>query len=57
MLCFAAVADLRFCAQDFKKLVEDLLQELMSELGVSDEQFVQACEKAGENPVHKKIVD
>ena len=24
------------CVQDFKKIVEDLLQELMAELGVSD---------------------
>ena len=29
----------------------------MTELGVSDEQFVAACEKASENPIHKKIVD
>ena len=29
----------------------------MKELGVTDEQFVQACEKASANPVHKKIVD
>ena len=29
----------------------------MAELGVSDEQFVAACEKASENPIHKKIVD
>ena len=45
--------------QDFKKIVEDLLQELMKELGVSNEQFVEACTKAGEsgNPIHKKIVD
>ena len=28
---------------DFKKIVEDLLQELMTELGVSDVQFVEAC--------------
>lgn len=32
--------------QDFKKIVEDLLAELMAELGVSDEQFVAACDKA-----------
>lgn len=43
--------------QDFKKIVEDLLEELMRELGVSDEQFVEACQKAEKNPVHKKIVD
>ena len=29
----------------------------MTELGVSDEQFVAACEKAEKNPIHKKIVD
>ena len=29
----------------------------MTELGVTDEQFVQACEKASQNPIHKKIVD
>jgi len=45
------------CTQDFKKIVEDLLAELMAELGVSDEQFVEACEKASANPIHKKIVD
>ena len=43
--------------QDFKKTVEDLLQELMTELGISDEQFVAACQKAEANPIHKKIVD
>lgn len=29
----------------------------MRELGVTDEQFVGACEKAAKNPIHKKIVD
>lgn len=29
----------------------------MAELGVSDEQFVEACQKAEANPIHKKIVD
>ncbi len=29
----------------------------MAELGVTQEQFIQACEKASENPLHKKIVD
>lgn len=43
--------------QKFKKIVEDLLAELMAELGVTDQQFVEACEKAAQNPVHKKIVD
>jgi len=30
---------------------------LIAELGVTDEQFMQACSKASENPIHKKIVD
>ena len=29
----------------------------MAELGVSDTQFLEACQKAEANPVHKKIVD
>ena len=29
----------------------------MTELGVTDDQFMEACEKAASNPVHKKIVD
>lgn len=43
--------------QQFKKMVEDLLAELMAELGVTDEQFVDACKKASSSPIHKKIVD
>ena len=38
-------------------MVEGLLEELMSDLGVTDQQFVQACEKAAQNPMHQKIVD
>lgn len=29
----------------------------MAELGVSDVQFVEACQRAEQNPIHKKIVD
>ena len=29
----------------------------MAELGVTQEQFVEACSKATKNPIHKKIVD
>lgn len=29
----------------------------MAELGVTQEQFIEACDKASENPLHKKIVD
>lgn len=38
-------------------MVDDLLSELMSELGVSEDQFMDACDKAAANPLHKKIVD
>ena len=43
--------------KEFKKIVENLLEELMRELGVTDQQFVDACEKAALNPIHKRIVD
>ena len=42
---------------EFKAIVEELLGELMAELGVTDTQFLEACEKAEGNPIHKKIVD
>ena len=29
----------------------------MNELGVTEEQFMDACDKAATNPLHKKIVD
>jgi len=38
-------------------MVDDLLSELMAELGVTQDQFVAACEKASGNPLHRKIVD
>lgn len=41
----------------FKQLVEELIGELLAELGVSQEIFLQACDKAEKNPIHKKIVD
>ena len=41
----------------FKKLVEDLIGELIAELGVTQEIFMEACDKAESNPIHKKIVD
>ena len=46
-----------YTVQEFKKIVDDLLMELMSELGVTEEQFMEACDKASLNPLHKKIVD
>ena len=42
---------------EFRQLVEGLLEELMTELGISGQQFLEACERAEQNPVHKKIVD
>lgn len=44
-------------AQNFKKIVEDLLEELLAELGIEGQTFVDACEKAKLNPIHNKIVD
>jgi len=38
--------------KDFCKIVEDLLNELMTELGISEEQFAEACETAAANPIH-----
>lgn len=32
---------------DFKKLVEELLGHLLAEMEITQEQFMQACEKAG----------
>ena len=29
----------------------------MKELGVTNEQFLEACERAEKNPIHKKVVD
>lgn len=45
------------CHNEFKKLVEELIGELLAELGVTQEQFMAACQKAESNPIHKKIVD
>jgi hypothetical protein len=42
---------------EFKKIVEDLIGELIAELGVTQEIFMQACSSAEGNPIHKKIVD
>ena len=41
----------------FKNLVEELIGHLLAELGVTQEQFMDACQKAFINPIHKKIVD
>ena len=41
----------------FKQLVEELIGHLLAELGVTQEIFLEACDKASHNPIHKKIVD
>jgi len=43
--------------KNFKNLVEELIGCLLAELGVTQEQFMEACGKAGRNPIHRKIVD
>jgi hypothetical protein len=43
--------------RQFKLLVEELISELLAELGVDQDIFMQACAKAEKNPLHKKIVD
>jgi len=43
--------------KDFKNLVDELIGCLIAELGVTQEQFMEACGQAKKNPVHKKIVD
>lgn len=43
--------------QEFKKLVEDLLYELMAELDITSDQFYEVCEKAQEHPQHQSIVN
>jgi hypothetical protein len=43
--------------KEFKKIVEDLIGELIAELGVTQEIFMTACDTAEGNPIHKKIVD
>lgn len=42
--------------QSFKKLIDELLCELMAELDITQEQFLEACDKASPNPQHAKIV-
>jgi len=37
-------------------MVEELLCELMAELDISQEQFLEACDKAQSDPKHRKIV-
>jgi hypothetical protein len=38
-------------------LVEELLEVLIKDLGVTEEQFVISCEKAAKNPQYARIVN
>ena len=42
--------------QQFKKIVDELLCELMAELEITQEMFLEACDKAQSDPRHQKIV-
>ena len=43
--------------KEFQTIVEELICELIAELGVTREQFLEACDKSASNSIHKKIVD
>jgi len=40
----------------FKDLVEEMLTNMLSEIGISEEIFANACIKASSNPVHKMLL-
>lgn len=46
-----------FHRQDYKKLFETLFEELIKDLGITEEQFVEACEQANKNDENKKIIN
>jgi uncharacterized UPF0160 family protein len=41
----------------FKRIVDDLLCDLMAEVEITQEQFLEAFEKAKSNPQHQRIVN
>lgn len=45
-----------FCQQNFFRLVDELLCELVAEMGITREQFKAACESSAANPTHHRIV-
>ena len=53
---FHAVSDLVFCFQNFFRLVDELLCELVAEMGITREQFKAACESSANNATHSRIV-
>lgn len=40
----------------FKKIVEEMLSNMLSEIGISEEIFAEACIKATKNPTHKMLL-
>lgn len=40
----------------FYKMVDELLCELVAEMGITREQFQAACETSASNPTHHRIV-
>lgn len=40
----------------FKKLVEEMLTNMLNEIGISEETFAEACIKATSNPTHKMLL-
>ena len=42
--------------QEFFKLVDELLCELVAEMGITSEVFKAACESSAGNPAHERIV-
>lgn len=45
------------CSQKFKALIDGLFDKHLGELGVTAEQFVQACEKGHNQEVNKLMFD
>ena len=44
------------CFQNFFRLVDELLCELVAEMGITREQFKAACESSAGNATHTRIV-
>lgn len=42
--------------QQFAKLVDELLCELIAEMGIDRDTFYAACERSNSNPTHKRVV-
>ena len=45
-----------FFAQEFTRIVDDLLCELIAEMGITREQFTAACEQSAGNTSQNRIV-